>query len=145
MTADPELAGIEAAYEAIKGLDRRQWDRAIRYLAERLAEDDRTGFITQNPAASFPPPISYIERGIPDCFYDSREGVLDESSAATLEVIEVNGIATVTQEFAVFLPTDEDGSGSEAQWFPTRAAAEAFIASLDSNLDEGTADAPSAS
>lgn len=137
MKRDKELAGIEVAYEAIKGLDRNQWGRALNYLAGRLAEDDRMAHIYLN-LENYPPPQWFIEGNHKgeDGTFDCREEAVDNSMGESWEPIKVNGIAVVSQWFAVVFPIGDgdDVRGTEVQWFDTRAQADAFIASA---LNEG--------
>lgn len=63
MSDDIEVEAIRAAYAAIKGLDRRQWTRALEYLATRMAEDDRASHIALRLSEDFLPPTQYVLAG----------------------------------------------------------------------------------
>lgn len=119
---DHELDAMRAAYEHLKGLDRRQWTRALEYISRRMAEDDRASYIKFETTA----PVQWVIAGDISDPYESPSDAVAESYADPLTVIEVNGIATVRQRFAVMIPTDD--SRGEAEWFGTRAEAEACVA-----------------
>lgn len=124
MSNDTEIDAIRSAYACIKGLNRAQWTRALEYLATRMAEDDRAShvaFIREN----FPPPVQYVLAGELSDPCATPEESLAQSSADKIHA--VNGVAVVSQQFAVEVPTDEDPI---IKWFDTRDAAETFLAEI---------------
>lgn len=123
MTDDQEIDAIQAAYACIKGLDRGQWTRVLKYLETRMAEDDRgayTGLI------GLPPPLQYVVGGHIDEPYPSAEEAMQEAGCE-LDIAEVNGIATVSQKFAVRVPCEDD---EIIEWFDSRDAAETYLAEM---------------
>lgn len=122
MTDDVELAAIRTAYAAIKGLNRAQWTRVLTYLETRMAEDDRGSHIGRD---ELPPPVQYVAAGVIDEPYDTPEEAMREHGDGT--VVEINGIAVVSQRFAIEVPCDDDYI---VEWFDTRDTAEAYLASM---------------
>jgi len=133
MTQDVELTAIAAAYEALSQLPSKQWARAVKYLADRLSENERGRQAAAVDLGLHLEPIWFCEGKLSgdESGYDAREEVVDNSIAKDMDPIEVCGYAVVSQQFAVcFSISDEDGyvTGHETEWFATRAEAEAFIA-----------------
>lgn len=131
MTEDTELTAIKAALNALQGLpDRRAWQRALDYITNRLSENERTMRL-HTPLSALPEPLQYCRDGeINDLFLDATECALD-AEWPLWSPIEVNGVAIVSQRFAVVtLIGDSDGNpdGEEVKWFSTRAEAEAYCA-----------------
>lgn len=122
MTDDTEIEAIRAAYAVIKGMNRAQWTRALKYLETRMAEDDRATYIGRT---ELPSPVQYVAAGNIGEAFDSPEEAIRESYYEE-PIMEINGIATVSQRFAVEVSSD-DGT---LEWFDTRDAAEAFLESM---------------
>ena len=138
MTQDAELTAIAAAYEALKALPPAEWARAVRYLGNRLAENERGN---QAKDAAYLDmhlgPTWFCEGALTEgiVFCDAREEVVDNSDTGYLEPIEVCGFAVVSQQFAVTFPIggdEDDVVDRETEWFASRAEAEHFIADLES-------------
>ena len=124
MSDDTEIEAIRTAYAPIKGMSRNHWTRALEYLARRMAEDDRSSYIGFRWGVAFPPPVQYVRAGEIFDPYASQEEVVTEAGYDDL-IVEVNGIATVSQSFAVCIPIEDD---TIIKWFETRDAAEAYLA-----------------
>jgi hypothetical protein len=60
---DQEMTAILTAYQALKGLFRAEWSRALEYIGARLAADDRTGFILAGEG--HPKPVQWVIAGKP--------------------------------------------------------------------------------
>ena len=127
-TRDYELAAITVAYDALRPLDRHQWDRALNYLASRLAADAR-GLVIALNAGKLPPPVQWVRAGELDTACASEEEVV-ETYGDTLQIIEVNAITVTSQKFAVIVPGDEP----ETMWFTTQADAEKYLRDVFSVL-----------
>lgn len=125
MSDDTEIDAIRSAYACIKGLNRAQWTRALEYLATRMAEDDRASHITFS-REDFPPPVQYVLAGGPSDPVVTPEEAVGQASYDQ-KIYEVNGVAVVSQRFAVEVNTDD---GNEIEWFDTRDAAETFLAEM---------------
>jgi hypothetical protein len=120
---DPELTAIAASYDALKGLDRKGWTRALEYIVTRLAGDDRRVFITSD--GGLPEPVQWVIAGQLDTASASPEDAVLDTSEESWTPIEVNGVAVVSQRFAVVAPNEETHGNIE--WFDTRDEAEAFV------------------
>ena len=143
--ADDELRAIRVAYDALKPLrERHQWQRAMDYLGARLVEDGRGAFLARN-WRSLPEATQYVLCGNLDERFVHPDEAVRESDRNQLEIVEVNGIAIVSQQFAIEVPVDDgDGGtdGREIMWFDTRAAAESYLTEIrtTSSEPEDTAD-----
>ena len=98
MADDKEIEATRAAYAAVKGLTRAQWTRTLKYLATRMAEDDRASYIgNEFSGAGVMPPVSFcIEGEIHETFTTPEYAVLETFDGEAFRVFAVNGIATVT-------------------------------------------------
>lgn len=128
---DAELTAMKTAFEALATLpDPRAWGRALTWIADRLMEKHRAEYL-QFDALNWPSPTQYCTNGeIAESLADADELVLD-GYRDPMTPIEVNGVAIVSQRWAVMVPTgDGDGNwdGEEIMWFATRAEAEAYCA-----------------
>jgi hypothetical protein len=123
MTTDLEMTAISAAYAALEGMTTAQWQRALNYLGDRLAGDDRTAFVASLGQAH-PEPTQWVIRGDLDIREPTREAAVLESIEEAWTPIEVNGVAIVSQEWAVITPDDD---GREVYWFARRELADLFI------------------
>jgi len=121
LTRDYELAAITVAYDALRPLGRHQWDRALNYLASRLAADAR-GLAISLKTRELPPPVQWVRAGELDTACASENEVV-ETYGDTLQIIEVNAITVVSQKFAVVIPDDEP----EIMWFTTQSDAEKYL------------------
>lgn len=118
---DPEIAAINEAYNALRCIPATEWNRALKYLADRLSANDRTvhiGRLFERPA-----PTQFIHEGEMANPYESEDELVKEN-ADPLTPFEVNGVAVVSQRFAVMIPIDD---GDEIEWFDTREAADAYV------------------
>ena len=125
MTTDLEMLAISTAYDALKGMTATQWQRALNYLGARLAGDDRGAYLAGALGEVHPAPQQWVIAGDLDIREPSREAAVLESLEDAWTAIEVNGVAIVSQEWAVITPHDD---GSEVYWFKTRELAHTFIA-----------------
>lgn len=116
---DQEIDAIRAAYECIKGMDRKQWTRALEYLSTRMAEDDRGAYV--HNVDTFAPTSFVLTGDFQDHFETAEEAIECEDSWTP---IEVNGVAVVSQRFAVIVKTED---AHETEWFESRDAAQTFI------------------
>jgi hypothetical protein len=123
MAKDPEIAAIEALLSVFDGMNRQQWQRALLYCGERLAERDRTWSVGSEIAALHPAtlyaPQGRIELGTPDRTEASED-------ADALVPLEVTGFAAVSQHWAVYVPGDDGG----IEWFDSREEADNFVAHM---------------
>lgn len=135
---DKELAAMESAYQALRGMEPTQWARALSYLADRLSGDDRTVFVHADIAR--PAPTQFIDGNDWDLRYESADELVTDN-ANSWEATEVCGLAVVSQRFAVLVPVGdgEDVVGHEVSWFDTREAAESYIADALSGGDNANA------
>lgn len=125
---DDEIAAIQTAYSALKGMDRKDWTRALDYIGKRLAGDDRGRFLSLH-GLDLPEPTQYVLAGDLNTAAGDSSDVVDELES--WGIAEVNGVAIVSQRFAVMVPlgnADGDIDGHEIEWFDTRDAAEAYVA-----------------
>lgn len=120
---DPELIAIAAAYAALKGLDRKTWTRALEYIGARLAGDDRHLFITSD--GTLPEPMQWAIAGQLDTASASPDDAVLDCLEESWTPVEVNGVAVVSQRFAVVAPNEDHHNHIE--WFDTRDEAEAFV------------------
>lgn len=132
--SDPELTAMQAAYEHIKGMSRAQWTRALKYISKRMAEDDRAAHVRVETDA----PTAWIAAENWDERWDDKEELAGDL-AQSGEILEVNGVAVVSQQFVIAIPVcggpENDIDGYEHEWFDTREAAEKYLASMK---EEGT-------
>lgn len=127
MAADPEIKALETAYQALRCIPAREWTRALNYLADRLSADDRTVHISK--LLEHPAPTQFVNAGEMAMPYEDAEELV-EDNADCMVPVEVNGVAVVSQRFAVMIPISsngEDVDGHEIEWFDTREAADAFV------------------
>lgn len=124
---DPELAGIQAAFDYLSALDIEAQKRALKYLAKRLAESNR--FFHISGLTDFPPPIQWTLAGNLAEALETPDEVVTELGEE-MQVVEVVGVAAVEQRFAVSVPTGDGDciDGYEIMWFATRSNAEAYLA-----------------
>lgn len=132
---DQEIDAIRAAYEYIKGMDRQQWTRALKYLSERMAEDDRAAHSATETAA----PTWFLTPTNPDERFPTPDTVAAEYGD-TYIVTEVNGVAVVSQQFVILIPIG-DGQGGidghEFVWFDAREAAETYLTEMMRDVNSG--------
>lgn len=130
MAHDPEIAALNTAYEALCCVPPHEWTRTLNYLADRLAARDRAVHVGK--LLERPEPTQFIHEGemaIP--YEDAASLVLDNAEAWV--PFEVNGVTVVSQRFAVIVPIgneEGDREGEEIEWFDTREAADAYVASM---------------
>src|ERR1700677_3319278 len=104
---DPELAAINQALVALSAVPPFEWQRALNYLADRLSERDRTVHLIKT--FERPAPTQFIHEGDMACPYADAEDLVRDT-ADTLVPFEVNGVAVVSQRFALVIPiADEAG------------------------------------
>lgn len=131
---DAELFAMIAAYEHIKGMDRQQWTRALKYISERMAEDNRAAHSATETTA----PTWWETPRYPGESFESRGEVAAEYGEAGA-INEVIGVAVVSQQFVVMIPiADGNGEieGHEHEWFDTREAAEKYLAEMQVASDQ---------
>ena len=128
--ADAELAAMKTAFEALATLpDPRAWGRALTWIANRLMEQHRTEYL-QFDALNWPKPTQYCVNGQIAEAVEDADDLVQEWDREPMTPIEVNGVAIVSQRYAVVVPiyNGEDHDGDEIMWFSTRAEAEAYCA-----------------
>lgn len=138
---DGELALIAVAFEALSHLGNRQaWQRALDYIANRLCEHERGEFL-RNPLRDLPPPTQYVFAGnLDERFFSPDEAEMECGN--TGDIIEVNGVAIVSQTFGVrvsILDAAGDVDDTEVHWFDTRAIAETYLTEMCATPPEDTA------
>ena len=123
---DPELAAMEIAYTALRGMDPAQWNRALQYVADRLGADDRAQYATRFDPQ--PEPAQFAHASEMETLYDSADELVKDY-ADNWVPYEVCGISVTSQRFAVIFPIGANGEvgGHEIEWFDTRDAADAFV------------------
>ena len=127
---DAELTAIETALAALITLPNRQaWLRALDYIINRLTEDERTGHLAAL-GVGIQQPTQYVLGGDLDARFASASEALGEADTPVLTIVEVNGIAIVSQRFGIEVPIDCDAGGTDFLWFDTREQANAYLADM---------------
>jgi hypothetical protein len=123
---DPEMTVMRLAYAAMDVLDYEAQRRALRYLTERIEADQRSREAAQNGTIE---PTAWVPNGGPlkGASYEEKGDAIADADAGDWGIVEVCGIGVTRQEFVVMVP---DGDGLEHEIFPTRAAAEQYVARM---------------
>lgn len=133
--SDQEVDAIHAAYEHIKGLNRQQWTRALKYISERMAEDNRAAHSATETEA----PTWFFTPTSPDERFRTPGDVAAEYGKTDC-ITEINGVAVVSQKFVILIPIG-DGQGGidghEFEWFDDRGAAEKYLAEMTRDVNSG--------
>ena len=131
-----EAEAMSAAFDALKGQTPEIENRMLVWLHARLREN-RNGREAASYKGAEPTEWRiHWEDGETEA-EDTRSVLLSSWVEHSWEIVELTGHATVHQEFIVAVPVgDEDGIDYEHETFPTRDAAEVYVAAMTADQKE---------